>query len=281
MEWFVEPFSYDFMQRALAAGLLAAVATSVVGVWVVIRGMAFLGDALAHGVLPGIALAFLWGLDITVGALVSALVMIFLLGVVTSRPRVGTDTGIGLLFVGMLALGVIIISRAGSYAGDLTSFLFGSPLAVTSGDLLFQAVVAGIVVIGATVLHRPLLALAFNSDKATLLGLRPGLTHAALLTMVALVVVGSFRAVGTMLVFGLLVAPAATAALVARRVLTMMLTAVAVGAVSVYLGLLLSYHLDLAAGATMAGTAVLIFFLALTARELLGQLGTRSAAAVG
>ena len=155
------------MQRALLAGLLAVAMTSTVGTWVVIRGMSFVGDALAHGVLPGIAVAVLVGVDPTIGAFVAAMVMVAVISLVSRRSGLGDDTGIGLLFVGMLALGVVIISRSDAFAGDLTSFLFGNPLGVTTGDLRFQAARAGARPRWpAALLYRPLLALSFNETKA-------------------------------------------------------------------------------------------------------------------
>ena len=189
----------------------------MIGTWVVVRGMSFMGDALAHGVLPGIALAFVWGIDVTVGALVSAAVMVAGIDVVHRRARLPEDTGIGLLFVGMLALGVIVISREGSYAGDLTSFLFGDILGIRTPDLWLQAAVAVGTSAAVILLYRPFLALSFNRDKAAALGLRPALAHVAMLVLLALAVVSSFRIVGTLLVFGLLIAPPATATLLVRR----------------------------------------------------------------
>lgn len=268
MEWLTEPFELAFMQRALLGGLLAVVTTSVIGTWVVLRGMSFIGDALAHGVLPGIALAFVWGIDLRLGALVSAVVVVAGVSVVTRRSNLPEDTGIGLLFVGMLALGVIIISREGSYAGELSALLFGDILGVSAGDLRVQAVTAVVVVVGAVVGFRAFLALSFNADKARSLGLAPGLAHAAMLVLIALAVVSSFQAVGTLLVFGLLVAPPATAALVVRRVPWIMIGGVLVGSASVVVGLLVSYHGDTAAGATMAFTAVASFFVVLAVREI-------------
>jgi ABC-type Mn2+/Zn2+ transport system permease subunit len=267
MRWLTDPFQLEFMQRALLAGLLAVATTATVGTWVVIRGLSFIGDALAHGVLPGIALAFLFGFNTALGAFVAALVMVGLISVVNRRSSLPEDTGIGLLFVGMLALGVIIISRSDSFAGDLTSFLFGNPLGVTTGDLWFQAGALAIVLVTIVLLYRPLLVLAFNPGKAALLGLRPGLTHLAMMALVALAVVSSFRAVGTLMTFGLLIAPPATAALLVRRVWLIMLVATAIGWLAVVAGLLISYHHDTAAGATMSGLAVLLFFLVLTGKE--------------
>lgn len=268
IDWFLDPFQYAFMQRALLGGALAAAICAVVGTWVVLRGLAFMGDALAHGVLPGIALAFLWGFDLTLGALGSAAVMVAGINLVNRRGNLREDTGIGLLFVGMLALGVIIISRASTFSTELTGFLFGNVLGVTTTDLRTQAVAAVLTIVACTLLYRPILALAFNQEKAALLGLRPRLANVVLLGLIAIAVVSSFRAVGTLLVFGLLIAPPATASLLVRRVPTMMVTAAAIGVASVALGLVLSFHYDTAAGATMAGTAVLVFFVVLAGSEL-------------
>ncbi len=271
MAWLTDPFQYDFILRALLAGCLAAVTCSLIGTWVVIRGMSFMGDALAHGVLPGIAVAFIVGVDIAIGAFVSAIVMVIGINLVNRASRLSGDTGIGLLFVGMLALGVVIISRTRSFTGDLTSFLFGSVLGVRSTDIWLQSIAAIITLLAVLLLHRLFLALSFNADKAASLGMRPRLAHLAMLALIALAIVASFRTVGTLLVFGLLIAPPATAALVVRRVPTMMITACLVGIASIFIGLIITYHFDTAAGATMAGTAVAIFFLALVGRELFNR----------
>lgn len=267
--WFTDAFSPVFMQRALVAGLLAAAATAVVGTWVVLRGLTFLGDALAHGVIPGLALAVLWGFSPIAGALLAALVMTAAVTVVTQRTRVRDDTGIGLLFVGMLALGVVIISRSQSFATDVTSLLFGEVLGVTTSDIRGQAVGAALVVLSSTLLYRPFIALTFNRDKAATLGMRPGVAHAVMLALVAVAIVTSFEAIGTLLVFGLLIGPPATAGLLVRRVPLVMAAAVALGATTVVVGLTISYHHDTAGGATIAGLAVAEFFVVLAAQEAL------------
>lgn len=269
MRWLLDPFDPEFMQRALAAGLLAVVASSVVGTWVVLRGLTFLGDALAHGVIPGMALAVLWGFNLTVGALLTAALMVGGISLVSRRARLAEDTGVGLLFVGMLALGVIIISKSRSFTTDVQSLLFGDVLGVTWADVRVQALAAVLVVAGSVLGYRPFLALSFNEAKAGSLGLRPGLTHLALLGLVAVAIVSSFQAVGTLLVFGLLVGPPATAALLVRRVWLCMLVGVGFGAVSVVVGLVLSYRHGTAAGATMAGVSIALFFVVLAAQELL------------
>jgi ABC-type Mn2+/Zn2+ transport system permease subunit len=268
VSWFTEAFEPEFMQRALLAGLLASAATAVVGTWVVLRGLTFLGDALAHGVIPGLALAVLWGFSPIAGAFVAALIMSGAITVISRRARVREDTGIGLLFVGMLALGVVIISRSDSFATNVTSVLFGDVLGVTTGDLRGQAVSALAVVVVSVVLYRPFLALAFNEDKAATLGLHPGLAHAALMVLLAAAIVASFQAIGTLLVFGLLIGPPATASLLVRRVPLIMVTAVALGAGAVVVGLAVSFHHDTAGGATIAGLAVAEFFVVLASQEL-------------
>jgi ABC-type Mn2+/Zn2+ transport system permease subunit len=271
VDWLVEPFSHRFMLEALLAGILAVITTSLVGTWVVIRGLSFMGDALAHGVLPGIALAFILGFDLTLGAIAGALVMVAGISVVHRKARLREDTGIGLLFVGMLALGVIIVSRLPSFTGSLTTFLFGDILGIRPHDLVLEAVAAVITLVGVVVLYRPLLVISFNEAKAQLLCLYPRLAHTAMLALLTVAIVASFRAVGTLLVFGLLVAPPATASLVARRVPTMMATAVVLGAVSVVVGLLISWYAATASGATVAAVSVALFFLVLLGRGVVAR----------
>ena len=279
--FFADAFASDITRRALVGGLIAATTTSLIGTWVVIRGLAFFGDAMAHGVLPGIALAVIWGFDLTLGAMASAVVMVFGINLVHRTTRLGDDTGIGLLFVGMLALGVVIISRADSFAGDLTSFLFGDVLGVRDDEIRLGLAALGVTIVGLLLGHRSFLALSVNRDKAATLGLKPGLAHAAMLTLLALAVVASFRVVGTLLVFGLMVAPPATAVLLVRRIPIAMVMAVGFGWLSVVLGLAISYHADTAASASMAGIAVAQFFVVLTATEVRASIGRRRHVAVG
>lgn len=268
IDFFTDAFASQITQRALLGGLVVATITALIGTWVVVRGLAFFGDALAHGVLPGIAIAVLWGFDLTLGAMASAIVMVLGVNVVHRTTRLSDDTGIGLLFVGMLALGVIIISRNDTYAGDLTSFLFGDVLAVRDSDIRLGLIALVVTVIGLVLGHRSFVALSLDRAKAEALGLRPGLAHAAMLVLLAMSVVVSFRVVGTLLVFGFLVAPPATAVLVVRRLPRTMLVAVLFAWLSVVIGLAVSYHADTAASATVAGTAVAQFFVVLSIVEI-------------
>jgi ABC-type Mn2+/Zn2+ transport system permease subunit len=258
---FIDPFlDNGFMLRALVAGILVSVACAVVGTFVVLRGLAFIGDALAHGVLPGIAAALLIGLPGIVGAAAGALAMIGGVTLITSRSRLSSDTAIGLLFVSMLALGVVIVSRSETFTGDLVTILFGQVLGTSVQALVIQGVATVIVVTVALVCARPFLLLSFDPEQADVAGFPSRRYHAIMLLLVALTVVVSFQTVGTLLVFGMLIAPASTGALLARRVSTMMVIAGAVGVASSYLGLLASYWWDIAGGAAMVLVATLIFF---------------------
>ena len=277
MDWLFEPFEFAFQRRALIGGSLAAMALALVGTWVVIRGMSFLGDALVHGVIPGIALAILFDFNTLLGAAVAAAVMILGINLVHRQTTFSEDTGIGLLFVGMLALGVILISRTDSYTGSLTSILFGDALGVTTGDIAVLWVVLAGALVASVIFFRPFLVLSFNEQKAELLGLRPALAHWVLLGLITAVIVGSFQTVGTLLVFGLLVGPPATAALLVRRVPAMMALAALIGVLSVALGLIISFHLDTAGSATMALVPIALFFVVLTMRNLAGGRRTASA----
>lgn len=277
MDWLIEPFELAFQQRALLGGSLAAIALALVGTWVVIRGMSFLGDALVHGVIPGIALAVLFDFNVLIGAAAAAVVMILGINLVHRQTTFSEDTGIGLLFVGMLALGVILISRTPSYAGSLATILFGDALGVTGSDIVVLGVLLVVSAVASSLLYRPFLVLAFNEEKARLLGLRPAVAHWVLLGLITAVIVGSFQTVGTLLVFGLLVGPPATAALLVRRVPMMMLVSAAIGVLSVVLGLVISFHVDTAGSATMALVPIVLFFVVLTSRVVTG--GRRRATA--
>ena len=282
MDLIVDAFEPAFMQRALVGGLLAVVATSLVGTWVVLRGLAFLGDALAHGVIPGIALAVLWGFSPVIGALGAAAVMGGLVSLVAARTVVREDTGIGLLFVGMLSLGIVIVSKARSFTTEVTALLFGDVLGVSRGDIYGQLVGVAIVVVATAVLYRPMLALTFNATKARSLALHPRATHLAMMMLLAISIVASFRAVGTLLVFGLLVGPPATASLLARRIPAIMFLSMLFGALAVVAGLTISFHAGTAGGATMAGISVAQFFVVLLVIEAVRALhGRRPAHASG
>ncbi|MEJ3653198.1 zinc ABC transporter permease AztB [Actinomycetes bacterium KLBMP 9759] len=272
MDWLLVPFEVSFVRRGLAAGVLVSLVCALVGTWVVLRGMAFLGDAMSHGLLPGVALASLLGLDVLLGAALSAVVMTVGVGALERSRLLSRDTSIGLLFVGMLALGVVIVSHSQSFAVDLTGFLFGDVLAVTDADLVPLFAVVAVAAVASLVGHRAFVALSFDVRKATTLGLRPGLANAGLIALVTLAIVASFRVVGTLLVFGLLIAPPAAAVLWVRRIPMIMLGAAVLGVLATVAGLVVSWHARTAAGATIAAVAVGLFFVSAAAAHLHRQL---------
>lgn len=257
-EGLLAPLEAEFFQRALLGGALVAVLCGVVGTWVVIRGMAFLGEALGHGMLPGVAFATVTGAPVLVGGAVSAVAMSIGVSALQRRGRLSYDTSIGLLFVAMLALGVIIVSGSGTFATDISSILFGEILAIRAGDLVVLSAAAAIGVVIAVVAHRPLVALAIDPRVAETLGLRPRIAHGVLVGMVTLAVVASYQAVGSLLVVALLLAPAVAAERWTTRIPTRMLLAAAIGIVAVVVGLFVSWHAATAGGATVAAVAVVV-----------------------
>ena len=256
MSWLTDPFSFEFVQRALLGGALVAVLCAIAGTWVIVRGMAFLGEALAHGMLPGVALATVLGLPVLLGAAASAVAMSLGIGVLQRRARLSYDTSIGMLFVGMLALGVIVISHAGSFATDATAILFGDILAIGTGDLIVLAVAAVLGIVAAIAAHRSLVALALDERIARVLHLGPRVAQTVLVGLVTLAVVASYQAVGSLLVVGLLIAPAVAARPWTARIPTTMALAAVLGVVMVGVGLLVSWHAATAAGATIAAAAI-------------------------
>jgi len=262
MEWLITPFAANgFMVQALIAGMLVSIACAIAGTFVILRGLAFIGDALGHGVLPGIAVAILVGFPGILGAAIGAVFMIGGISLITRKSRLSSDTAIGLLFVGMLSLGVMIVSRSNSFTGDLTSILFGEILGIGKGAVLIQLAATVVIAIIAFICSRPFLLLSFDPEQAQVAGFSFRLYHNVMLLMIAITVIVSFQTVGTLLVFGLLIAPAGAGALLSRRIGVMMAWAAGLGTLSTYLGLLISYHFNLAAGAAIILVAVIIFFI--------------------
>lgn len=273
----IDPFlDNEFMVRALIAGVLVSLACAVIGTYVVLRGMAFIGDALAHGVLPGVALALLVGLPTLLGAALGAGVMIGGVGLVTKRSRLSSDSAIGLLFIGLLALGVVMVSSSDSLGTSLEAILFGEFLGVDDADLVIQAIAATVVGLVALWSARPFLLLCFDRDQAKVMGFRADAYHRLMLVLVAGTIVVSFQTVGSLLVFGMLLAPAGVGALVARRVGVMMLWAALTGSLATYVGLLLSYHYAWAAGASVVLVAVAMFFVVLLVTSFRSRVGAHA-----
>jgi ABC-type Mn2+/Zn2+ transport system permease subunit len=251
-----DPFTVVFVQRALLTGALVALICGVVGTWVVLRGMAFLGEAMAHGMLPGIAVATLLGVPPILGAAISAAGMSLGIGVLQRRGRLSADTSIGLLFVASLALGVIVISASRSFATDATAILFGDILAAAPTDVLTLAIVAVVTLVVAALGHRSFVAVTVDPRQAQLLGLGPRIAHVLLVGLITLAVVAAYQAVGSLLVVGMLLGPAVAAGRWATRIPSTMALAAVIGTASVALGLLISWHAGTAAGATIAFVAI-------------------------
>ncbi len=262
VDWLTEPFTAEFMQRALAASLLVGVVCSVLGCFVVLRSMAFLGDALAHAILPGIAVAYLLGVNLVAGALVAALVVAFGIGVFSRGGALREDTAIGIMFAAALSLGVLLISTVRTYATDLTHILFGNVLGVSAGDLWLTGGLALAVLAVLFLLYKEFVLAAFDPVLAHTLGRRPELMRSLMLVLLALTIVVSLQTVGVGLVAAMLVTPAATASLLTRRLPAMMAVAALVGAGSSVVGLYLSYYLDVSSGAAIVLTATALFVLA-------------------
>lgn len=276
--WLLDPLSAAFVLRALTGGVLVALICGIVGTWVVIRGMAFLGEAIGHGMLPGVAIATVLGLPVLIGGAVSAVAMSAAIGALQRRGRLSYDTSIGLLFVGMLSLGVIIVSHSRTFATDATAMLFGDVLAVDLGDIALLAGALVVTVAVAALFHRAFVASAFDRRIAHTLGLRPRRAQLALVGLVTLAVVSSYQAVGSLLVVGLLLAPAVAARPWTTRIPVTMALAGAIGALSVLVGLLVSWNAGTAAGASIAGSAILLAALSGVVRSSIDRMRRRTAA---
>jgi ABC-type Mn2+/Zn2+ transport system permease subunit len=260
LTWLLEPFTYAFMQRGLAAGVLVGLTCAVLSAFVVLRGMAFVGDAMAHTILPGVVVAFLRGGNLFVGALIAGVLTALGIGWFSKEGEVREDTAIGVMFSGLFALGIFLLSRVQSYR-DLTHILFGNILGVTPVDLWIMLGVAIVVVVAVVAFYKELLVTSFDPGHAVATGLSPELVRYGLLLLLALTIVSAIQAVGVVMVVALLVTPAATASLLTRRLPRI----IALGAVFAVLatlgGLYASFYANAASGATIVLTLTGLFLL--------------------
>ncbi len=261
LEWLITPFSYAFMQRAFMASLVVGILCAVVGCYVVLKSMAFLGDALAHAVLPGIAIAYLVGGNLTIGALITAIIVSLGIGFISKQGNIREDTAIGIMFTAALSLGIVLISSIRSYAVDLSHILFGDVLGVSSNDFILTVVIAVIVLVLVLLLYRRFLVVLFDPILAVTQRLRVGLLNTILLLLLAVTIVISLQTVGVALVAAMLVTPPATAYLLTRRLPTMMLLSACFGAFSSLVGLYASFYANVASGAAIVLTATIVFTL--------------------
>jgi manganese/iron transport system permease protein len=263
MDFLLEPLSLGFFDRALVASALVGVVCAVVGTYVVLRGIAFIGDAIAHASFPGVVAAYLLAIPFYLGAAVAAVTTALAIGYVTKRAGIRQDTAIGVLFAGTFALGVFLFSTIQGYVADLFSFLFGNVLAISPQDLVALILLGGAVIAIVAVLWKELLYATFDPLGAAASGIPVDRLELLFLALVALTIVVSLQAVGIILVVAMLVTPAATAQMLTVRFTRLMLLAALVGVVSAILGLYLSFWLDVASGATIVLVQTGLFLIAM------------------
>jgi len=264
----LQPFQFEFMQRAFIEALAVGLLCSVMGTYVVLRKLSFIGDGIAHASFAGIVIAYLRGIDYYVGAAVVAVITALGIGFVHRRGRISLDTTIGVLFTGAFALGVFLMSQQKNYAVDLQSFLFGDILGVGVNDLLLILALGIVVAIATVILFRGLLYSTFDPVVADASGMAAGTIEYVLLVMLALTIIVALQAVGIVLVAALLVTPAAAAYQLTSRFAPMMILAAALGVTSTVGGLYLSYFLKSSSGATIVLVATALFFLAIAFKQL-------------
>jgi manganese/iron transport system permease protein len=257
--WIVAPLAYGFMQRGMLAAVLVGILCAIVGCYVVLRSMAFLGDALAHAVLPGVAIAYLMGANLLMGALAAAVVVALLISLFSRQGMIKEDTAIGIVFAAALALGVALISSVRTYAVDLTHIMFGNVLGVSPTDVWLIAGIGAAVLLTILAFYRQFLVIAFDPVLAATQRLPVERLRMLLLLLIALTIVVSLQTVGVGLVAAMLVTPGATAYLLTRRLPTMMMVAALIGAVASISGLYLSYYINIASGAAVVLVATALF----------------------
>jgi ABC-type Mn2+/Zn2+ transport system permease subunit len=272
MNVLIAPMQYAFMFRGLLAVLMVGVVCASVGTFIVLRGMAFFGDALAHAILPGIAIGYLAGSGarepLFWGAMIAALFSSIGIGAITRRTNIRQDTAIGIVFAGMFALGIALISTVRSYPVDLTHFLFGDVLGVSNSDLVRSAILGILVIAGIILLYKEFVVISFDPVLAVTLRLPGQLLEYVLLIMIAVTIVISLQTVGVALMVAVLVTPAAAAYLLTKRLPVMMVLAASIAALSGVIGLYISFYANVASGAAIVLTCTAFFILAWIGREI-------------
>jgi len=261
MNWLFEPLQYTFIVRGLLASLIVGLVCPIIGTYIVLRGMSFLGDALAHAILPGIVIAFLLGWPLAVGALIAGIGTAIAIGLVTERGQVKEDTAIGVLFAGMFALGIALLSTRRNYSVDLTHILFGNLLGVSPSDLIISAVLGAVVLLAVLLFYKEFMVISFDPLLAATLRIPLRFFRYLLLILLAVTIVVSLQTVGVALMLAMLVTPAAAAYQLTHRLHWMMLIAAAIGTFSGLTGLYLSYYVNIASGPAVVLVATFIFIL--------------------
>ena len=265
MDALLEPLGFQFFQRALLASILAGTVCAVVGSYVVLKGLAFIGDAIAHAAFPGVVVAFMFGWPIALGGGIAAFLTAIAIGWTTRRARIRADTAIGVVFAGTFALGILLYSSIQGFVPDLLGFLIGNVLAISSEDLISLVLLGGGALLVVLVLWKELLYSTFDPLGAAASGLPVGPLEYLFLALVAVTIVVSLQAVGIILVVAMLVTPAAAAQLLTVRFSRLLLLATAIGAGTSVVGLYLSYWFDVASGATIVLVQTLVFIVAVIA----------------
>lgn len=261
MDWLLEPLQFSFIVRALTAAVIVGIVCSVLGAYVVLRGMAFFGDALAHTILPGVVIAFLLGWPLAVGALIFGVLTALGIGLLTERGTLKEDTAIGVIFAGLFALGVAMLSASGSYTIDLAHFLFGNLLGVKTADLWVIAGLGTVVLATIFFFYKEFLVVSFDPVLAVTLRLPITFLRYLLLVLIAVTIVTALQVVGIALMLAMFVTPAATASLLTHRLPAMMAVSATIGALSGVVGVYVSFYLNVASGAAVVLVATLIFLL--------------------
>ena len=263
-----EPLQYEFVQRALLAAVLVALVCASVGVFVVLRGLAFLGDAIAHAAFPGVVIAFLMKINIVIGGSIAAVASALAIGAVARRSGLKEDTAIGVVFSGMFAVGIVLFSSIRTYTGDLLGILFGDVLGVAADQLVLAAVTAAVVLVGLWIIWRQLVFVSFDPIGAAAAGLNTLRYDTLLLGLIGLAIAVSVQIVGVVLVVAMLVTPAATARLLAQDLRALVVGALVVAVVSSIAGIWLSYYVNAASGGTIVLVATTLFGLVWTVRTV-------------
>ncbi|WP_439886834.1 metal ABC transporter permease [Pseudomonas sp. MBLB4123] len=253
---------YDFLQKALLTSAMVGILCGVIGCFIILRGMALMGDAISHAVLPGVALSYMLGINLLLGAVLSGLLTAVAIGYVSQHSRIKQDVSIGVLFTAAFALGIVLITLQKS-SSDLYHVLFGNVLAVRPGDMALTLAIGALVLVAIYLFYKELLLSTFDATMAAASGLPVRLIHYLLLTLLTLVTVASLQTVGIVLVVAMLITPAATAYLLTNRLSLMIAWAAGLGLVSACCGLYLSFTYNLASGATIVMIATVLFFVAL------------------
>jgi len=261
MNWLLAPFTYEFMQRGFIASLIVGTICAIMGCYVVIKSMAFMGDAMAHAILPGVAIAYILNGSITLGALIASIIIALGIGQLSKVGKLKEDTAIGILFSAFLALGILIISSIRTYAVDLSHILFGNILGVSRNDVIFTAVTGFFVLLFLLIFYKEFLIISFDRVYAKAVKIPVEFYRNFMLVLMALTIVASIQTVGVVMVAAMLVTPAASAYILTKRLTVMMAVSSLIGILSSIIGLYISFYANVASGAAIVLTATFIFLI--------------------